>query len=112
MINILKHGNKKKFTVTCPDCGCEFEYETEDLKADYSLCLTSYPGQYRRYIVCPECGKMIYHDSILEPYPTYPNVIYTTNTNEELDCDKYSNKPYCGDLFDEDYKGGEYKKSE
>ena len=39
-IKIIKQGKVTKFTKTCPDCGCEFEYEASDLSTDYSVCLT------------------------------------------------------------------------
>ena len=91
-IKIIKHGEKKKFTKTCPDCGCEFEFETEDLKTDYEFCLTSYPGQYRRYVLCPECGKKLYHDTIsIDPQP--PHIIYTGQTTRTLDCETCPNRP-------------------
>lgn len=35
-IKIIKDGKMTKFKKTCPDCGCEFEYEASDLSADYS----------------------------------------------------------------------------
>lgn len=64
-IKILKHG-KKNFITVCPECGCKFEYETEDLEIDHSICLTSYPVRYNRVVACPECGKKIYHDTFVE----------------------------------------------
>ena len=39
-IKIIKQG-KTKFTKICPDCGCEFEHDQEDVKVDYSSCLTT-----------------------------------------------------------------------
>ena len=34
-INIIKEGRRlAKFTITCSDCGCEFEYEQEDVKVN------------------------------------------------------------------------------
>ena len=50
MVKILKHGNKDlKFQLTCPFCGCEFEYEKEDLDSD-------------RFIKCPDCGAIMDHN--------------------------------------------------
>lgn len=92
-IKVIKHGTKTKFTKTCPTCSCEFEYELGDLQTDWTICLTTYPCQYHRYIVCPECGERIYHDTYM-PYPqSYPNIIYTTGGTGMLDCDKCVNKP-------------------
>lgn len=93
-IKIIKEGKKQKFTKTCEDCGCEFEYESEDLHTDYSICLTSYPAQYNTYVICPCCGKHIHHWYTQTPwYPNYPNIIYTnTGSYDTLDCDKCPNK--------------------
>lgn len=30
-IKIIKQGKQTKFMKICPDCGCEFEYEQEDV---------------------------------------------------------------------------------
>jgi len=104
-IKIIKHGQKPKFTKVCPHCGCEFEYEFEDLRVESNLSLNtcSYPPYKKRVVVCPDCGEKLYHDSIVDPDWTYPNVIYT-NTNglgtADLDCDKCPNKP--------DFKNGKY----
>lgn len=68
-IKIIKEGKLEnyRFTKTCPICGCEFEYELCDLKKeyDYSVCLTTYPAQYRyiRYVECPCCHERVTHDS-------------------------------------------------
>ena len=100
-IKIIKEGKVKKFTKICPDCDCEFEYEQEDIKVDYSICLTSYPCKYNTYVVCPCCGKHLHHgytDTEL-PFPNYPNIIYTGNKTDiksdtfELNCDTCPNKP-------------------
>lgn len=94
MIKIIKDGKLEKFTKTCSDCGCVFEYELVDLKKeyDYSMVLTSYPSQYRyiRYVECPCCGHKIVHDTgceVVDNTLTYPKVIYTTNTSGELSCE-------------------------
>ena len=60
-IKIIKQGKMTKFKKICPDCGCEFEYEQEDVKVDNSCCLTTYPPKYNTYIACPCCGKHLYH---------------------------------------------------
>lgn len=64
MIKIIKEGKITRFKKTCPDCGCEFEYETSDLIPDYSVCLTTFPSQYSTYVICPCCGKHIHHGVI------------------------------------------------
>jgi hypothetical protein len=129
-IKVIKHGTKV-FRAVCPICGCEFEYEYEDLKTEYGFV---------REVKCPDCGNMVYHQEYKPVYPssptwpTYPNYPYitwtTTGTGTELDCDKCPNKPdlsrpivgdtpctwckktqpycYTGDKFSADYKGGIY----
>ena len=47
MIKIIKRGSDK-FTAVCRRCGCEFEYELEDMM-----------GNDR--VLCPECGDAILH---------------------------------------------------
>lgn len=61
MIKIIKQGKITRFKKTCQDCGCEFEYEASDLIMDYNVCLTTYPPKYNTYVVCPCCGKRVYH---------------------------------------------------
>lgn len=100
-IRIIKEGKKTKFTKTCSECGCEFEYELEDIKTDYNVCLTSYPAKYNTYVVCPCCGKHIHHGTTLaDDWPRTPigPQVYYTNTpttleNNLYDCDKCPNKP-------------------
>ena len=59
MIKIIKQGKKPKkyktiYIITCPDCGCEFECELEDLK----LIERTLNGD--RVIKCPCCEKELY----------------------------------------------------
>ena len=101
-IRIIKEGKVTKFTKTCPDCGCEFEYEISDLQTDYSICLTTYPCQYNTYIVCPCCGKHIHHgttwaDDLIKT-AIWPKIYYTntqdiTLENNLYDCATCPNKP-------------------
>lgn len=46
MIEVIKHG-KTKFTATCANCGCEFNYEVEDIV----------DGK----VACPDCHKEFPH---------------------------------------------------
>ena len=95
-IKVIKHGQKPKFKKTCPNCGCVFEYEYEDLQVDFDWYLHSYtyPPRKRRNIICPDCGEKIYHDTIIDEinYPTWPNITWTATTNWP-DCDKCPNRP-------------------
>ena len=93
-MKVIRDGKKKVFRKTCEDCDCEFEYDLKDLQTDYSLMLTSYPGRYERYVVCPCCGKRIHHDYVEHSYVSkFPNIIYTSNTPDWPDCETCPNKP-------------------
>lgn len=72
MIKIIKSG-KKEFHVTCPSCGCEFTYETEDFNG------TDYDGV--NYVKCPECGTPVSHRV------TCTNVYTATSTNTDVAVD-------------------------
>ena len=114
-IKVIKHGTKV-FRVVCPICGCEFEYEYEDLKTEYGFV---------RQVKCPDCGNFVTHQDFTpqqphiptypitptfpgttpwDPtyptypswptYPNYPKVTWTTNPGYvNLDCDKCLNRP-------------------
>ena len=93
MIRIIKPGNKIKYTITCPDCGCEFEYDIDDVKTDHSIALTTYPVKFERYVNCPCCGKRLHHDYTNgEPFITWDSIPCST-TPGWSDCDKCPNKP-------------------
>ena len=94
-IKVIKEGKPVKFTKTCPDCGCEFEYEQEDVNVDYSVFLTSYPGKYNTYVICPCCKKHLHHGYVTATTPNYPITTFTTTGIEvkDLDCDNCPNRP-------------------
>lgn len=56
-MKVIKHGNfyKENRTVKCI-CGCEFEYDTDDIESEYEIIYTTLPRQLTRYVLCPECG--------------------------------------------------------
>ncbi len=100
-IKVIKHGQKPKFKKVCSNCGCEFEYEQEDVITDYNWNLNSltwnYPRRIKRVVICPDCGEKLLHDTIIDQdwYP--PSITYTL-TNDRItspwpDCDKCPNKP-------------------
>ena len=95
MIRIIKPGSKIKFTVTCPDCGCEFEYDIDDVETDHTVALTTYPVQFERYVKCPCCGKHIHHDYTFgQPLITWDKGgSIPCSSPQDLDCDKCPNKP-------------------
>ena len=49
MVKIIKKG-QNKFLATCEKCGCQFEYELEDV--------VEYLGDS---VGCPYCGTKYYH---------------------------------------------------
>ena len=56
MIKIIKEGTIK--IEKCPNCGCEFSYEEEDIEKDGLLANNSvFLG--KTWVVCPQCGKEI-----------------------------------------------------
>ena len=93
-IEIIKEGKTKKFTKICPNCGCEFEYEKSDVKANYNDFSTSYPNKYGTYVICPCCGKHLPHNGYIAYYNN-PNVVYTSPEKGFIvaNCDNCPNKP-------------------
>ena len=56
MIKIIKEGTRK--ITKCPNCGCEFSYEEEDIEKDGLLANNSvFIG--KTWVVCPQCSKEI-----------------------------------------------------
>ena len=56
MIKIIKEGTRK--IAKCPNCGCEFSYEEEDIEKDGILANNSvFIG--KTCVVCPQCDKEI-----------------------------------------------------
>ena len=49
MIKIIKEGTRK--IAKCPNCGCEFSYEREDLFMD--------PILLSNHVNCPQCNEDI-----------------------------------------------------
>ena len=94
MIKVIKHG-QKTFKKVCSSCGCEFEFDVTDLQDEW--CLNSYPSYKRRYVVCPDCGERIYHDTVSVPWtnpvapiePWSPNkppyITWTTSSGTSID---------------------------
>lgn len=78
MIEILKHGipngAKRRFSISCPFCFCEFNFEEDDI-----LSKEKRPNGYS-YISCPECNKII---KFLESEHQI-GVKYTIENNENI----------------------------
>ena len=56
MIKIIKEGTRK--IAKCPNCGCEFSYEREDIEK-YGLLANNSVLIGKTWVVCPQCGKEI-----------------------------------------------------
>ena len=56
MVKIIKKGTRK--IEKCPNCGCEFSYEEEDIEKDGLLANNSVLIG-KTWVVCPQCGKEI-----------------------------------------------------
>ena len=62
MIQIIEKGTRK--IRKCPECGCKFSFEAEDVKEAYTpprkyddFLLTA--ASRGTYVVCPQCSKTI-----------------------------------------------------
>lgn len=49
-ISIIKEPENKKTTVTCPVCGCEFEFDIQDAEWE-----STYGGYLVYHVRCPYC---------------------------------------------------------
>ena len=59
MIKVLAHGNKYDWAV-CPECGCIFEYSTEDVHESQPSTIGLIAGEvFNKEVRCPECGYRI-----------------------------------------------------
>ena len=56
MIKIIKEGTRK--IEKCPNCGCEFSYEEEDIEKD-GLLENNLVLIGKTWVVCPQCVKEI-----------------------------------------------------
>ena len=98
MKKIIKHGNTH-FKITCPYCGCEFEYDAEDLETRSNWITSTTLDNSYKVVRCPDCGIEIYHSG---PPQKYPNMNYCLTTHSEgwPDCENCPNKP--------DFKNGKF----
>ena len=65
MIKVIKHG-EKTFRVICPKCGCEFEYQLEDIG-------TTIPA----HIACPDCGEYVEHKKFTDDEKKQPDIFWS-----------------------------------
>ena len=107
MIKIIKDGTRM-FKVTCPNCGCEFTYENEDIVTNSA-------------VICPCCEQYLPHKKINDniqsqnKFPDIDKYVLLKKTSDgaeirqrvfspdENPCDscpnnpKYLKTPYVGD---------------
>lgn len=77
MSKIIKHGNTKSTAheivtkcATCPVCGCEFEYDSDDVQRDI---------HNNAYVICPECNGFCAEKFSLNNLPHFPENFYDFN---------------------------------
>lgn len=56
MINVIRHGDRKR--VTCPFCACIFTYERDDVYTDGGM------NEWECRVLCPDCGEACQVDSL------------------------------------------------
>lgn len=66
-MKVLKHGNcfkpKTPKSVTCEKCGCEFQYDEEDVE-HFENRINAYESDDYYEVECPECG---HYTSVSDP---------------------------------------------
>ena len=50
MINVIRHGDKKR--IACPECGCIFTYQKEDMGRKQTGM-----NDFNSFVRCPDCGE-------------------------------------------------------
>ena len=57
MKKIIEHGYKYNMETICPNCGCKFSYDWEDVIRENITYNTNNNSTFASYrIICPECG--------------------------------------------------------
>lgn len=76
-MKVIKHGDTKSIApeiitkrVTCPICGCEFEYDSDDVQRDI---------HNNAYVICPECNGFCAETFSLSNPPRFPKDFYDFN---------------------------------
>ena len=64
-MKVIKHGKNYVRYAVC-DCGCEFEYDSNDTEIDKTFCFTTFPPTYKTYVKCPECGAKIFLSTMID----------------------------------------------
>lgn len=82
MITVIKHG-KETFKAICPICGCEFTYQSEDLKED---CF------HNHYVDCPDCKQAVSHEYETKKKSIDPNILWDYAEKHKPDYNEYPDK--------------------
>lgn len=76
-MKVIKHGDTKSTSpeivtkrTTCPICGCEFEYDSDDVQRDI---------HNNAYVICPECNALCAEKFLLNNPPRFPEDFYDFN---------------------------------
>lgn len=76
-MKVIKHGDTKSTAreivtkcATCPICGCEFEYDSDDVQRDI---------HNNAYVICPECNGFCTKEFSLDNLPRFPEDFYDFN---------------------------------
>ena len=80
MKTVIKHAYMNDLSAKCPSCGCEFNYEQEDIDIVYSYEQTSpftalWPVE-KTFVTCPDCNYSI---MIIQPTRINPSNIIIEN---------------------------------
>ena len=78
-IKVIKHG-KETFKAVCPICGCEFTYQSEDLKEDIF---------HNHYVECPDCKNGVSHEYEAKKKSLQKDLTWAfPKPGESVPCDK------------------------
>lgn len=86
-MKIIKPGCLPKNRGTCNYCGCEFEYDSNDVYTAPTLTTTWGSA----YVICPYCGRTVYlynyykQIDYTQPWVTYTSTGETT-THMDYNC--------------------------
>lgn len=97
MKKVIEHGYRYNMETICPNCGCRFSYEWEDVETRYNSKSTYYTyAMYPIYLVsCPEC---MHYFEILNWSFVYPDK--KENTTITWTCNSATDTCKCKDDCD------------
>lgn len=87
-MKIIKPGCLPINRGTCNYCGCEFEYDSNDVYTAPTLTTTWGSA----YVICPYCGRTVYlynyykQIDYTQPWVTYTSTGETTTTHIDYNC--------------------------